>query len=210
MANCMVKPSQSFTPRSTQASLVLLWASFLCLSPAIASTGRPAAYCHRNDSRTAKAKSQIERTCALALVLASMPIIRQKDRPESIKIMVLAIFLVLTARSSNAKAQPSSAQLIRHRAAVHIARLGSNNPPYHLYPKCQTTVSPPTFAHHAANASAPKKSQGPQNARHYTHRTASPQTPSKTTVAIKPPPSSSCQATKILMTPQIRAIAQRI
>ena len=68
---------------------------------------------------------------------------------------------MLTARSSNAKAQPSSAQLIRHHAAVHIARLGSNNPPYHLYPKCQTTVSTPTFAHHAANASAPKKSQGP-------------------------------------------------
>ena len=70
-------------------------------------------------------------------------------------LLVLAIFLVLTARSSNAKAQPSSAQLIRHRAAIHIARLGSNNPPYHLYPKCQTTVSPPTFAHHAATFQQP-------------------------------------------------------
>ena len=36
--------------------------------------------------------------------------------------MVLAIFLVLTARSSNAKALPSSAQFLRHRAAVHTAR----------------------------------------------------------------------------------------
>ena len=35
---------------------------------------------------------------------------------------VLAIFLVLTARSSNAKALPSSAQFLRHRAAVHTAR----------------------------------------------------------------------------------------
>ena len=33
-----------------------------------------------------------------------------------------AIFLVLTARSSNAKALPSSAQFLRHRAAVHTAR----------------------------------------------------------------------------------------
>ena len=32
---------------------------------------------------------------------------------------VLAIFLVLTARTSNAKELPSSAQLLRHRAAVH-------------------------------------------------------------------------------------------
>ena len=35
-------------------------------------------------------------------------------------------FFVLTARSSNAKALPSSAQLLRHRAAVHTARLGNN------------------------------------------------------------------------------------
>ena len=35
-------------------------------------------------------------------------------------------FLVLTARTSNAKELPSSAQLLRHRAAVHTARLSSN------------------------------------------------------------------------------------
>ena len=40
--------------------------------------------------------------------------------------LILAIFLVLTARSSNAKALPCSAQLLRHSAAVHTARLGSN------------------------------------------------------------------------------------
>ena len=40
--------------------------------------------------------------------------------------LVLAIFLVLTARSSNAKVLPSSAQLLRHRAAEHTARLGNN------------------------------------------------------------------------------------
>ncbi|MBU3843866.1 MAG: hypothetical protein H9847_03195, partial [Candidatus Anaerobiospirillum pullicola] len=39
---------------------------------------------------------------------------------------ILAIFLVLTARSSNAKALPCSAQLLRHSAAVHTALLGSN------------------------------------------------------------------------------------
>ncbi len=52
-------------------------------------------------------------------------VIDQMSMPTCV-FWVLAIFLVMTARSSNAKALPSSAQFLRHRAAVHTARLGSN------------------------------------------------------------------------------------
>ena len=52
-------------------------------------------------------------------------VIDQMSMPTGV-FWVLAIFLVMTARSSNAKALPSSAQFLRHRAAVHTARLGSN------------------------------------------------------------------------------------